>query len=590
MVFAMTTRLTAVLLLSAALAAADDYALGPDSQRHPGIPLGKIVHSNWSSSRVYPGTTRDYWLYIPAQYDGSKPACVMVFQDGKGFQSETGSRRVPVVFDNLIAQGAMPVTIGIFVDPGVLPAASDAQQSRYNRSYEYDALGPRYARFLIEEILPEVGKQYKLSADPNDRAIGGSSSGGIAAFTAAWERPDAFRRVLSFIGSYTNLRGGDIYPNLIRKAENRPLRVFLQDGYNDLNIYAGSWYLGNQGMARSLEFAGYDVKFEVGSEAHNSKHGAAILPDALRWLWRDYPAPIAAGAPKKADRRFITQILDPGQDWELAGEGYKFTEGPAVDRGGAVYFCDSDASKIYRIGATGKPEVFKQDTGGATGLMFGADGRLYAAEQQRKRVVAYSPDGKLSVLAAGIEPNDLAVTAKGAVYFTDSPGRKVWLVEPGAKARVVFDGKKDGNVSVPNGVRLFPDHSLAIVADEGNRFSWSFRIAPDGSLRDGEPFYRLEMPDEQVKGPPRSGADGLTFDTEGYAYFATALGIQVCDQPGRVVAIIRSPSGADPSNVVFGGEDLQTLYVTAVDKVFRRHLRRKGVLPWQPLKPPQPGL
>src|ERR1017187_1948380 len=170
----------------------------------------------------------------------------------------------------------MPVTIGVFIDPGVLNAASPAQQNRYNRSYEYDALGPRYARFLIEEILPEVGKQYKLSADPNDRAIGGASSGGIAAFTAAWERPDAFRRVLSFIGSYTNLRGGDIYPNLIRKAENRPLRVFLQDGSNDLNIYAGSWYLANQSMAWALEFAGYDVRFEVGSEAHNSKHGAAI--------------------------------------------------------------------------------------------------------------------------------------------------------------------------------------------------------------------------------------------------------------------------------------------------------------------------
>jgi len=586
----MKITLAALFLLSAALARADEYALGPDSQRRPGVPEGKVVHSTWSSSHVYPGTTRDYWVYVPAQYDSAKPACLMVFQDGRGFQSETGSWRVPVVFDNLIAQGAMPVTIAVFIDPGVLVAPSDLQQNRYNRSYEYDALGPRYARFLLDEILPEVGRQYRLSADPNDRAIAGASSGGIAAFTAAWERPDAFRRVLSFIGSYTNLRGGDIYPNLIRKSENRPLRVFLQDGYNDLNIYAGSWYLGNQAMARALEFAGYDVNFEVGTEAHNSKHGAAVLPDALRWLWRDYPAPAAAAPPRKADRRFVTEILDPGNDWEAVGDGYQITGGTAVGPGGTVYFCDAGASRIYRVGPNGKPEIFKRDTGGATALVFGADGSLYAAEHGRKRVAAYSPDGKVSVLAAGMEPNDLAVTLRGAVYFTDASAHRVWLAEAGARARVVFDGNQDGNLEMPGGIRLFPDHSLAIVADEGSRFSWSFQVAADGSLVRGEPFYRLEMPDAEEKGPARSGAAGLAFDTEGYAYFATQVGIQVCDQPGRVTAIIRNPSAADPSGVVFGGADMQTLYVTSADKVFRRHLRRKGVLPWRPVKPPQPGL
>ena len=181
----------------------------------------------------------------------------------------------------------MPVTIGIFVNPGVMPAESPEQQPRYNRSYEYDALGDRYPRFLIEEILPEVAKQYKLSADPNDRAVAGSSSGGIASFTVGWERPDAFHRVMSFIGSFANLRGGDVYANLIRKMEPKPLRVFLQDGSNDQNIYGGSWFLSNQAMAMSLDYAGYQVKFEVGTEAHNSRHGAAILPDTLRWLWHD---------------------------------------------------------------------------------------------------------------------------------------------------------------------------------------------------------------------------------------------------------------------------------------------------------------
>ena len=253
----------AIFLLSAAFGA-DDYVLGPDSQPHAGVPKGKVTKYSWTASKIFPGTTRDYWVYVPAQYDGSKPACVMIFQDGSGFQNETGAWRAPVVFDNLIQQGAMPVTIAIFIDPGVLPAGSPNQQARFNRSYEYDGMGPRYARFLIEEILPEVGKQFKLSSDPNDRALAGSSSGGIASFTAAWERPDAFRRVLSFIGSYTNLRGGDAYTSLVRKMEPKPLRVFLQDGSNDQNIYSGSWYLANQELAKSLEYAGYDTKFEVG--------------------------------------------------------------------------------------------------------------------------------------------------------------------------------------------------------------------------------------------------------------------------------------------------------------------------------------
>jgi gluconolactonase len=580
----------AALLLCAALCRADEYTLGPDSQPHPGVPTGKITRYSFNSSKVFPGTTRDYWVYVPAQYDGSKPACLMVFQDGAGFVSETGSWRVPVVFDNLIYQHAVPVTIGVFIDPGVVPAVSPTQMARYNRSYEYDGLGDRYARFLIDEVLPEVARQYRLSANPDDRAIGGSSSGGIAAFTAAWERPDVFHRVLSFIGSYTNLRGGDHYAGLIRKAEPKPLRVFLQDGTNDLNIYSGSWYLANQSMAKSLDYAGYDVKLEIGTEGHNSKHGGAILPDALRWLWHGYPAPIATPKGSAVERHYIAEILDPDHDWELAGEGYGFTEGPAVDREGNVYFCDVPASKIYRIGADGKPVLFKSDSGGASGLMFGPGGRLYAAESERKRVVAYSPDGTPAVIASGQAPNDLAVGAKGDLYYTEPASREVWHVDREGHARVVFEAPKNGNLLFPNGVRLNPDQSLLAVADTLGRATWSFHIEPDGSLADGEPFYHLEIPDDVTQGPQRSGADGMTFDDQGYLYIATKLGVQICDQPGRVVGIIRNPGTQDISNVVFGGADMQTLYITAVDKVYRRHLRRKGVFPWQPVALPRPHL
>jgi hypothetical protein len=343
----------------------------------------------------------------------------MIFQDGGGFVKEDGGWRVPVVFDNLIQQKAMPVTIGVFINPGVLPALSPDQQNRFNRSYEYDALGSRYAKFLTEEILPEVRKNWNLSKDPNDYGIAGSSSGGIAAFTAAWNRPDAFRRVLSFIGSYTNLRGGDIYPSLIRKTEPKPLRVFLQDGSNDVNIYAGSWYLGNQSVASALQYSGYESKFVVGTEAHNSNHGGAILPDALRWLWQDYPKPVSKPVASASDRHFITTILDPTAGWELVSEAYKFTEGPAVDREGNVFFSDVEASKIYKIGTDGKASPFKADSGGANGLMFGPDGRLYAAQNGHKRIVAYDMAGGETVIADGVNSNDLAVRSKGEIYFSD---------------------------------------------------------------------------------------------------------------------------------------------------------------------------
>jgi gluconolactonase len=579
-----------VFLMATGLGGADDYTLGADSQPHPGVPKGKVTKYSWNTSKIYPGTTRDYWVYVPSQYDGSKPACVMIFADGSGFIGETGAWRVPIVFDNLIHQGAMPPTIGIFINPGVVPPASANQGARYNRSYEYDGLGDRYPRFLLEEILPEVAKEYRLSRDPNDRAIAGSSSGGIAAFTAAWERPDEFRRVMSFVGSFTNLRGGDMYANLIRKMEPKPLRVFLQDGTNDQSIYSGSWYLANQEMAKSLEYNGYDVNFVVGTEGHNSRHGGAILPDALRWLWRDYPKPIAAAKTIKGDQRTITAFLDPEHDWEVVGQGYRAAEGPAVDREGNVYFCDAEAAKIYKVGADGKVTLFKENTGGATGLMFGPDGRLYAAENARKRVVAYAPDGKVSVLATGVTPNDLAVTSKGDVYFTESPTLRVWHVDAKGIKRVAFDGAREQNLQLPNGVRLIPDESLLVVGDTILRTAWSFHIEADGSLTNGQPFYHLELPDDVASGPLRSGADGMTFDDQGHLYVATKVGIQVCDQAGRVVGIIRNPSAHDPSNVVFGGPDLKTLYVTAGDKVYRRQMRRKGVFPWQPVKLPRPQL
>ncbi len=285
-----TRRLFALPLLLALgawpLRAADDYQLGPDSTEQEDVPRGTVTQARWKSPKVYAGTERDHWVYVPAQYDGSSPARVMVFQDGGTYRDPKGAIRVPTVFDNLIHKRQMPVTIGIFINPGVFPS-TDGKKPRSNRSVEYDTLSDQYARFLLEEILPEVRKKHKLSDDPDHRAICGISSGGICAWTVAWERPDAFRKVVSHVGSFTNIRGGHVYPALIRKTKPRPIRVFLQDGAGDLDNEHGNWPLANQEMAAALKFAKYDYRFEYGDGGHNLKHGGAIFPETMRWLWRE---------------------------------------------------------------------------------------------------------------------------------------------------------------------------------------------------------------------------------------------------------------------------------------------------------------
>ena len=280
-----------LLALAATALAAEDYPLGPDSQPQPGVPQGDVKKFTFETSKSFPGTKRDWWLYVPKQYDTAKPACAMVFFDGGGFSKADGGFRVPVVFDNLIAKKDMPVTVGIFISPGTVAATEPGKKDRSNRSYEYDSMGDLNARFIAEEIIPEVRKLVKLTDNPDGWGTCGTSSGGIAAFTLAWERPDQFHKVISYIGSFTNIRGGHDYPALIRKTKDKPkpLRVFLQDGAADLDNLHGLWPLSNKDMAAALKFAGYDHKFELGTGGHSGKQGAAILPDVLRWLWRDFP-------------------------------------------------------------------------------------------------------------------------------------------------------------------------------------------------------------------------------------------------------------------------------------------------------------
>lgn len=257
--------------------------LGADSMVKENVPKGTVTEHTWTTSQVFLGTSRSYFVYRPAQYDAAKPTAVMVFQDGKAYVNANGDFRAPTVLDNLIHAGDIPPIIGIFINPGEFREKAGKPS---NRSFEYDTLSADYARFLLEEILPEVGKELNLTQDPDQRAICGMSSGGICAWTVAWQRPDAFRKVISSIGSFTNIRGGDVYPGLIRKTEKKPIRGFFQDGIRDLDNSHGSWPLGNMQMQAALKFAGYDHRYVWGHDGHNGKHGGALLPESLRWLWR----------------------------------------------------------------------------------------------------------------------------------------------------------------------------------------------------------------------------------------------------------------------------------------------------------------
>ncbi|MFM1767506.1 MAG: Gluconolactonase precursor [Verrucomicrobiota bacterium] len=562
-----------IVVLARPVRAADDYVPGPDSKRQPGVPEGRITKFTFDRSKIFPGTTREVSVYVPQQYDGSKPACVLVCQDGVQYQA-------PVVFDNLIHRKEMPVTVGVFITPGVLKALSTNQQDRFNRSYEYDGLGDQYARFVLDEVLPEVAGrlQLNLSTNGNDRAIAGASSGAICAFTAAWERPDAFQRVFSSIGTYVGLRGGNDYPTLIRKTEPKPIRIFLQDGSGDLNIYGGDWWMANQEMQRALVFAGYEVRHAWGDGGHNGKHATAVFPDAMRWLWQDWPKPVAAGRGSP----FLRELLIPGEGWQVVSEGHTFTEGPAANRQGEVFFTDVPGNRIHRVGLDGKVSVFADDTGGANGLMFGPDDRLYACAGARKQVVAYDAAGRASVLAEGIAGNDLCVRQNGDLYVTEPDARQIWLVTPGGAKRVV---DKAGGLEFPNGVLLSADQGLLFVADSRGQFVWSYQVQPDGSLRHKQRYFHLHLPDAA-----HSGADGMTTSTKGHLYITTAAGLQISDQPGRVNAILPRPQNRWLSNVCFGGPNLDTLYITCGDKLYRRKVNAQGVTAANPVKPPKPGL
>lgn len=567
----------------------EKYPIDSASIEQEGVPKGEILKFVFDNSKIFPGTVREVSVYVPVQYRGDKAACLYVNQDGIQW-------RAPTVFDNLIHKKEMPVTIGVFITPGRVKADNaDEALDRFNRSFEYDGLGDNYVRFLIEEILSEVekrktadGRQIKLSQNGNDRAIGGSSSGAVCAFTAAWERPDAFSRVFSAIGTYISLRGADRYPSLIRKYEPKPLRIFLQDGTNDLNIYAGDWWKANETMERALQFSGYEVNHIWGEGAHNGQHGTAIFPDAMRWLWKDYPKPVTSGATKNP---FLNDILMANADWELVGEGYTFTEGVIANQAGEVFFQDIPKGKTYKVGLDGKVNLLLDDSKCASGTSFSTDGQMITITSgwgcTTKQVISYDKQLKPTVLADSLGGNDIIIAKNGNIYLTQPDGRekpsKIYLLKPNGERIVVDEG-----IKFANGLCLSPDQTQLYVTESASHWVWVYKIQADGKLAYKQRYGWLHVRDTDEN----AWSDGIKCDKDGRIYVTSLMGIQVLDQLGRVNAIIPVPkTKGQVSNLCFGGSNFDTLYITVVDKVFKRKVKVKGANTFdKPLKPVAPRL
>ena len=559
------------------------YLEGPDSQKQAGVPQGKTFQFDLSASpKYYPGTKSTITVYVPAEYTPGKPACLCVGLDGPNFLPQT-------VFDNLIFHKQMPVTVGVFISAGTVTKPGTNEPLRFDRCYEFDSTNDTFDRFLTEEVLPAVerhatpdGQAIHLSADPNDHMIYGASSGGVCAWTAAWQRPDLFRRVFTAIGTYVGMRGADAYPTLVRKTEPKPIRIFLQDGAQDTwNPLFDNWYTQNRSLEESLGLAGYDVNHSWGTLGHEGSHAQSLFPDVVKWLWRDYPQPIEAG---QSGNSMLRAVLTKGEAWRPVAGSFKSPGNLAAGVAGEVYFDDAAAKTVYKVGVDGMPTVFAHSVAPITAEAVGPDGRLYTATGDG-RILAYSTDGKASVVAVGVHSRSLLAASDGRLFAAepgahdDMPSR-IWRIGP--------DGVKtllDTGLRRATGLVMTPDHALLFAAEGSTHWVYSYVLQSDGRLGDKQRFYWLHTAEGEDGTDEGSGATDMAEDAQGNLYVATRMGVQVCDRNGRVEGILTLPQG-QVSSLCFGGKALDTLYIVCGGPAVCAQAGRRWRGPGGPAGPP----
>ena len=536
-------------------------AFDPATVRNENVAEGEVIKRSFNESKVYPMTSRDYWIYVPAAYDASKPACLFVCLDGVQYNA-------PTVFDNLIATGQMPVTIGVFVNPGVVRDA-EGGVIRYNRSNEFDRTDGTFARFLIEELLPEVerqtatdGRPIRLSTNPNDCAIAGSSSGGICAFTAAWARPDRFGRVFSAVGTYVSMRGGNEYQAIIRKTEPKPLRIFLQDGLYDVwNGIFGDWYEANILVESALNFSGYEVAHTWGRGGHSNTHANRVFPDVMRWLWKGWPRAVQAG---KSQNDMLSAILPDEGGWTRVEDARvadrMFVYGDKIVFAGGAKVCDAEGNEVARLKANER--------------LIGADAEALYLSNVKNEIIRVAAGRRTKIATAQNKVEQLIATDNLNYYFVCE--NSVVKVDAKGVMTVVNDGLNCGA-----SLAIYPDHRLLICNEPNTRWLLSYVIDEQGQPMAGQRFYWLH----NTTGDDSQQVGQMTFDENGNLYVATAMGVQICDQNGRVRAILPLPDSAPIRSLAFVGTKLYV--ANERGEIYVRELKVAGAQPWQSATSPK---
>ena len=512
----------------------------PATQKVAEEMRGEVIKFTMADSQVYPGTEREILVYVPQQYDGITPACLLVCMDGILYDATT-------VMDNLIASGEMPVTVGVFVNPGVVYDEA-GEVVRYNRCKEFDSTDDHFATFIEAEVLPRVagmktesGKTIVLSPDANDRAITGASSGGIAAFSVAWNRPDLFSRVYTTVGTFVAMRGGHEYPAIVRKTEPKPLRIYMQDGWYDVwNPIFGEWFEYNILMESAFNFAGYEVFHKWDRGNHSIKYGTLAFPDAMRWLWKGYPAKVQKGW---SNNGMLQEILIEGEDWREV----------EILAGASELFAGVDSAALFAVGAN----IYKVSVDKVMQVGMLKNGERMMGEGLTVRGSSLYKDG--------LKVADGLIGLQAVQELKD--GRYVALCDARAKSK--------GNVLVVNtgcrALAVAPDYRFCVTGEEKTHHLISTIIGRDGEMKYSEPYYYMHDLSNGVLQP----AGNMAFDTKGNLYVATEMGVQVADHNGRVRAILSLPAGGVKS-LAFSGN---YLYVVCGDRMFVRKMKAEGHLP-----------
>ena len=512
----------------------------PATQKVAEEMRGEVIKFTMADSQIYPGTEREILVYVPQQYDGITPACLLVCMDGILYDATT-------VMDNLIATGEMPVTVGVFVNPGVVYDEA-GEVVRYNRCKEFDSTDDNFATFIETEVLPKVegmktesGKTITLSHDANDRAITGASSGGIAAFSVAWNRPDLFSRVYTTVGTFVAMRGGHEYPAIVRKTEPKPLRIYMQDGWYDVwNPIFGEWFEYNMLMESAFNFAGYEVFHKWDRGNHSIKYGTLAFPDAMRWLWKGYPAKVQKGW---SNNGMLQEILIEGEDWHEV----------EIPAGASELFAGVDSAALFAVGAN----IYKVSVDKVMQV-----GMLKSGERMMGEGLIVRGS---SLYKDGVKVADGLIGLQAVQELKD--GRYVALCDTRAKSK--------GNVWVVNtgcrALAVAPDYRFCVTGEEKTHHLISTIIGKDGEMKYSEPYYYMHDLSNGVLQP----AGNMAFDTKGNLYVATEMGVQVADHNGRVRAILSLPAGGVKS-LAFSGK---YLYVVCGDRMFVRKMKAEGHLP-----------